>query len=270
MRFEATHTSSDGSVHIIDFSLKPLRDDSDRIFLLIPEGRDITERIKAEEKIREREATIRAMVETSRDWIWSMDLSGVHTYSNPAVKEILGYEPREVTDLAIDLMHPDDRAAVQRHMPGWLREKKGWSNLPIRFRHKNGTWRYLESSAVPILDASGEITGFRGVDRDITDRRQAEDALRQSEATISSVLRTAPVGICIMHNRVYKSANRYWCEVFGYPEEDLIGRTTRMLYESDEEYERVGRELYPHLQEKGVRHGDETEAQRRVPPRRPS
>jgi PAS domain S-box-containing protein len=74
-------------------------------------------------------------------------------------------------------------------------------------------------------------------------------ALRQSEAALHSVFRSAPVGICIMKNRVFQSVNVYWCECCGYPEKSLIGKTPRMLYESEEEYDRVGRELYTHLQE---------------------
>ena len=83
-------------------------------------------------------------------------------------------------------------------------------------------------------------------------RRKAEEALHQGEATLRSVFLAAPVGICIMKNRLYQSANLYWCESFGYPEEIIIGNDTRSLYENDEEYERVGQELYTHLQERGL------------------
>ena len=83
----------------------------------------------------------------------------------------------------------------------------------------------------------------------LAERKRAEEALRQSEATLHSVFQSTPVGICIMKNRVFQSANVCWCECFGYPMKSLLGKTTRMLYESDEEYDRVGRELYTHLQE---------------------
>ena len=85
-----------------------------------------------------------------------------------------------------------------------------------------------------------------------SEHRHAEDELQKRKATIQSVLDAAPVGICIMENRVYKRANRYWCEHFGYPEEDLIGRTTEFLYESHEEYECVGKALYEDLLKKGI------------------
>lgn len=83
-------------------------------------------------------------------------------------------------------------------------------------------------------------------------RSKVEEALRRGEATLRGVFLAAPVGICIMKNRLYQSANVYWCESFGYPEESIIGKDTRSLYENDEEYDRVGQELYTHLRERGL------------------
>ncbi len=85
-----------------------------------------------------------------------------------------------------------------------------------------------------------------------SERKHAEDELQKREATIRSVFDAAPVGICIMEKRVYQRVNKEWCNSFGYSEEDLIGRTTEFLYESHEEYERVGKELYKNLLKKGI------------------
>ena len=73
-----------------------------------------------------------------------------------------------------------------------------------------------------------------------SEHRHTEDELQKREATIRSVFDATPVGICIMEKRVYQRVNKEWCKSFGYPEENLIGRTTEFLYESHEEYERVG------------------------------
>jgi len=142
--------------------------------------RNVTERKNAEEALREREEMIRALVETSRDWIWSIDVNGVHTYCNPAVEQILGYSPDElVGKRSLDLIHDDDRRMVEANLPAWIAEKRGWSNLLVRWRHKDGTYRYLDSNAVPILSSENKLVGFRGVDRDITDRKKAQDELRE-------------------------------------------------------------------------------------------
>ncbi|MHC4397219.1 MAG: PAS domain S-box protein [Planctomycetota bacterium] len=137
--------------------------------------RDITERKKAEEALIEKEVTIRAIIETSRDWIWAIDLDGVHTYVNPAVERILGYLPEELIGRqSLNLMHEEDRKKIAKKLPQWKKQKSGWNSLVIRWRHKDGGYRYLESNAVPILDALGNLRGFRGVDRNITERKEVE------------------------------------------------------------------------------------------------
>ena len=93
---------------------------------------------------------------------------------------------------------------------------------------------------------------YEELEQALSERKHAEDELQKREATIQSVFDAAPVGICIMKNRLYQRVNRDWCESFGYPEENLIGRTTEFLYESHEEYERVGEELYKNLLKKGI------------------
>lgn len=74
--------------------------------------------------------------------------------------------------------------------------------------------------------------------------KRAEEALRISEAKLRSVFKATPVGLSIMHNRVFQSGNKVLHKNFGYPESDIIGHNSRMLYENEEEYERIGQELY--------------------------
>ncbi len=63
-----------------------------------------------------------------------------------------------------------------------IKNKKGWTNLLLRWRHKDGAYRYLESNAVSILDNNGTLIGLQGADRDITKRVHAENALKESES----------------------------------------------------------------------------------------
>lgn len=141
---------------------------------------DVTERKQSEEALREQQQMISAIVESSQDWIWAMDLRGRHTYSNRAVEKILGYSPAEFAGMGLDLVHPEDRQTVDGRWPAWIEARKGWQNIVLRWRTKTGNFRHLESTAVPILGTQGEVLGFRGVDRDITERKQAEDALQIS------------------------------------------------------------------------------------------
>ena len=146
---------------------------------------DITDRKKAEEALKESEEKYRMILDTTSEWIWDLDLDGRHTYSNNAVESLLGYPVDEFLGFhAFDLMHPEDKNQVEKVFTASVKERKGWRNLVTRWQHKDGTYRYLESNATPIFNESGELTGFRGADRDITDRKSAEEAIRNSEAAL--------------------------------------------------------------------------------------
>jgi len=138
---------------------------------------------------REGEARWRTLLEKTRDWVWEMDLDGRHTYSNRQVELILGYTAEELGELALSqLLHPEDAREVAERLPALIDAKSGWQGWTVRFRHRDGSYRRLESSAEPLLDAAGEVRGFRGVDRDITERRRIELAIEKLvEATSSTV-----------------------------------------------------------------------------------
>jgi PAS domain S-box-containing protein len=119
-------------------------------------------------------ARFRSLLETTSDWIWEVDENFRYTYSSPGVRDLLGYEPAEVIGRTpFDLMPPDEaqrvRAALEAMGPRPLRALE---NVNC---HKVGHRVVLETSGEPILDADGAFRGYRGIDRDITQRKQAED-----------------------------------------------------------------------------------------------
>ncbi|HEX8173872.1 MAG TPA: PAS domain S-box protein [Pyrinomonadaceae bacterium] len=141
---------------------------------------DITERKLSEEALRESEERFRSIIEATNEWIWSINLEGEHTYCNPAVENILGYKPEEILGRSgYDFMHEEDRRQMKEMLPALIKERRGWSGLVVRWRHRDGSFRYLESNAVPIFDTEGAVVGYRGSDRDITERRQNEKALTE-------------------------------------------------------------------------------------------
>jgi two-component system, cell cycle sensor histidine kinase and response regulator CckA len=212
---------------------------------------DITERKRAEEALKESEERYRTAIEYSNDGVAIVE-GDKHIFVNQKFIEIFGYDrPEEVVGKSVSLcVHSDDKERVREINRKRQAGEPVFSRYEFKGVRKDGESVHIEVSATR--------TAYRGKSvslaylRDITDRKRVEDALRQSKATLQSVFWAAPVGICIMKNRVYQSANVFWCESFGYPEEDILGKNTRMLYESDEEYERVGRELYMGQQERGL------------------
>lgn len=141
---------------------------------------DITERKKIEEVLRKSEDKFRSIAETISDWIWEVDSEGKYIYTNPRSKDILGYEPAEIIGKTPFDFMPHEEAEHHRKIfndavktPHSLRVIEN-----INF-HKNGSIVILETNAIPILDAEGNCTGYRGIDRDITERKLAEQKIQK-------------------------------------------------------------------------------------------
>jgi PAS domain S-box-containing protein len=142
---------------------------------------DISLRKQSERKLQESEQKYRLLVESTPDWVWICDKEGRHIFSNKAVKQLLGYEVQEIIGIpAFSLMHPEDRKQVQKWFKNAKKEKRGWRGSVIRWKHKDKSIRYLETIAEPILDTNGSLTGFTGIDRDVTARKQSEEALQNA------------------------------------------------------------------------------------------
>jgi diguanylate cyclase (GGDEF)-like protein/PAS domain S-box-containing protein len=166
---------SDGATYYIRAYSLVVEDEDGRRPRLYGACQDITERRRTEEALRESEARFRAMAEHSTDWIWSIDTGGRHLYSNPRGVALLGYGLGEF--LAMDttgLVHPDDLPLFGEILANAVSSQSGWRNVVLRWRHRDGSYRTLESNASPLFDEAGQLAGFQGVDRDITERRQAE------------------------------------------------------------------------------------------------
>jgi PAS domain S-box-containing protein len=143
---------------------------------------NITDRKRAEQALRDSEERFRSIVETTKDWIWWIDVEGCVMYANPAVEHILGYQPEELLGTRILCrLHEEQRAHVEARLSELVAEKGTWNNLLMRWRHKDGSDRYTQSSAVPIFDENGELIGYRGSDHDITLLKLYEQNLEEAK-----------------------------------------------------------------------------------------
>ncbi len=146
------------------------------------------ERKRMQLALRDSEERFRAIVETTEDWIWEMDLNGQHIYSNDSVAGILGYTPEALMKKgSLELLVDEDRKRVETKLPELIAAKQGWNNWVLHWRHRDGSIRLLESKAQPLLNANGEMTGYRGIDRDVTLRMQQASKIEQL-ARIQAVL----------------------------------------------------------------------------------
>lgn len=137
--------------------------------------------------LRDSEERFRHLAENSADWIWEHNLHGRHTYSNPGVTAILGYRVDAFLSIdAVTLVHPDDLSLFDATHQTARAQRTGWRNVVIRWRHRDGAYRVLESNAQPVLDDRGALQGFQGVDRDITERVLAEQERQRLAAILEA------------------------------------------------------------------------------------
>jgi PAS domain S-box-containing protein len=138
-------------------------------------ARDITARKAAEEAVKDSEEKFRSIVETTNEWIWAIDVRGNYIYTNPAIEHILGYRSEEIIGAnVLTFLHDDDRRELESLLPRLIDERRGWTGRVLRWKHQHAGYRYLESNALPVFDSQENLIGFRGADRDITERRRME------------------------------------------------------------------------------------------------
>lgn len=131
--------------------------------------------------LKESQEKFRALVETTSDWVWEVDASGTYTYASPKVEALLGFKPEEVVGKTpFDFMPPEEAQRVASTFLAASRAGKPFDQLLNINLHKDGHAVVLESSGTPMFDALGKLAGYRGIDRDVTERKRAEqEALEQ-------------------------------------------------------------------------------------------
>jgi len=165
----------DGKVVTYQWNGAVMRDDQGRVTGLTGVGRDISAEIEAGRALLDSEARFRGLVETTSDWLWQVDVNGVYTYASPRVRELLGYAPEEVLGKTpFDLMPPDEAARIAAIFQDIVARRAPIVGLENVNLHKDGRRVVLETSGVPLFDECGRLAGYRGMDRDVTARKQAE------------------------------------------------------------------------------------------------
>lgn len=143
----------------------------------------------------EREELFQLITENVADLIAVVDLEGHRLYNSPSYKRVLGYTEQDLkSSPSFEQIHPDDRSRVQEAAAEARRTGVG-RPLEYRIRHKDGTWRVMESTASVIRSPSQEPERLVIVNRDVTQRKEAEESLHQTESGFRSMIEDAPYGI---------------------------------------------------------------------------
>jgi PAS domain S-box-containing protein len=182
---------------------------------------DLTEHFGAEDALARGAERFRDLVENTSDWIWEVDAEMRYVYASPKVLELLGYGPMEVLGKTpFDFMPSEEVARLLTMVQELQREPRPFRILENTNLHKNGSLRVLETSGVPVYDRAGRWIGFRGIDRDVTARKQAERErenliaeLREALAHIKTLRGLLP--ICASCKNI-RDDRGYWRQVEEY------------------------------------------------------
>jgi len=191
-----------------------------------------TRRKFAEAELSRSEAKFRGLIESSADWIWEVTREGIYTYASPQVEDILGYKPQEIVGRTpFDLMPPDEAATIEEIFRSLAEKGEPVVALENVNLHKDGRRVVLETSGVPVLDNDGAVIGYRGVDRDITYRKRAEEELLKEKAFSDAAIASLPGMFYVFdHNGKFLRWNRNLESISGYSPDELVEMRAEEFY----------------------------------------
>lgn len=194
--------------------------------------RDVTERKIAEEELKASQSRYQNLVETSHDLIWSVDADGRITFMNRAARDIYGYEPEELIGRSfLEFMDPDhfEPGMFQENLTHTRDEMYGVESY---IRHRDGRQIILSANLKIIRDESGTPIGMTGSSRDITQQKQAENALREESNLLRTLIDHLPDRIYAMDKQGRKTLSNIadWKSSGGKKMEDVLGKTDFDIY----------------------------------------
>ena len=197
---------------------------------------DITERKRAEEALRKSEEKFRFLAEKMTDIVWTLDRNFQTTYVSPSIKKVLGFTPEERKKQSLEeMITPESVQKVQgKFIEELTRDEKEAVDpnrsiaMEIEYYRKDGSTVWMENIVNAIRDSDGTIIGMHGVSRDITERKQAEEALRESEFKFRNLFDLSPQAIALSEPETGKvvDVNKKFCELTKYAKKEILGSKT--------------------------------------------
>jgi PAS domain S-box-containing protein len=140
---------------------------------------EAAEREKARAALKTSEERLKQVAEKAGEWIWEINTEGLYTYASAVSERLLGYKSEEIVGKKYfyDFFEPQTKQAITKTFFGIFEKKESFKNYINIVIHKNGSKVILETTGTPILDEKGNLLGYRGIDRDFTRRKRAEDRL---------------------------------------------------------------------------------------------
>jgi PAS domain S-box-containing protein len=245
---------ADGSIHYISGQGAAIYDTAGRAIGITGTAQDITERIQADELLLDSILKFQNLIESTSDWVWEVDEEGRYTYVSSKIRDLLGYEPEEVLHRTpFDLMPPEEVKRVKKIFDHAAARHEPIRSLENTNLHKDGHPVILETSGVPFFDSGGKFRGYRGIDRDISERKLTEKKLRESENRFKELTEMLPEAVFEADtdiNLIY--ANQQAMSLFGYTNQDLENGLNGIDLLVPEDREKARKNLAKRLQGEAV------------------
>ncbi len=239
--YEASRVVS-GIVKHFHTTKVPYRSNIGTVLGIIGITRDLTEIKEANEAVKRSEEYFRLLIENALDIIMVLEFSGVITYASPSVERVLGYEAKELQERnLLDFILAEDRQRVRELLQGHqtFGEPMAPQSTEFRFVHRDGSFHTIEA----ICNCLQEFPGTTGLIlncRDVTERKQAEDRIRESEERYRLLFEEVPIGLCA-YAREILIANRALADMLGFVSpSELSGRNLAdfVVSENDRDFQR--------------------------------
>ncbi|KKK56387.1 hypothetical protein LCGC14_3065040, partial [marine sediment metagenome] len=195
---------------------------------LLASFRDVTDRKLSEEALRDSQERLKTVADFTFDWEYWTGPDGRYIYVSPSCDRITGHEMDEFfknPSLLREITHPDDLGAVEHHLDEHGKEGPGSAEIDFRIIRPDGEVRWIAHVCQGVYGADGKWLGRRASNRDVTDRKPAEDVLGDSEERYRMLVETMAEGLALGdqdYNFAY--VNGPFCRMLGYTREEMLGR----------------------------------------------
>ena len=222
--YERCFRRKDGGKLWVLISARAIIDDEGKFLGAFGMLTDITERKQAEEALRNSEERFRSVIQSLSDTIFIIDRNGKLTYESPAATRILGYSPEYFMGKSpFEHIHPDDLDRVVKDLDEVFDSVNPGTSTEFRYRKVDGTWINLEATGSNQIENPG-IQGIVLTVRDISERKRAQDALRESEEKYRLIFEHSPLGLLYFDEKgVIIACNESFIQIIGSSREALIG-----------------------------------------------
>jgi PAS domain S-box-containing protein len=214
--------------------------------------REIEALRQSETVLRKKSDFLNTLLETISNPVFYKDTQGRYTGCNRAFEEFIGRSRAEIIGKTVYDLAPEHIAHKYYQKDAELFEQPGTQHYEWKVSRYDGVLRDVIFEKATITDAADTVIGLVGVISDITERKQAEEALKEREETLNAILSASPVGIFLAHDRILGWTNHAMDRIWGYAQGALLGQSTRVLYPDDDEYEHVGNTFYADIEQYGI------------------